>query len=178
MTSRRSTSSTAQHLTDEQFGELLERPTRAAETSDADAHLARCEQCREELNSMREAVVLFRDSAAAFAERELGRSQRVRASSFVPMHRGVSHGLLWAAAGLLVIAGALPLELQRHARPLPQANRTTANAAITSESDEALLEDINREVSASVPAPMQALADPTGNASASADAPTSTTRKN
>jgi hypothetical protein len=42
------------------------------------------------------------------------------------------------------------------------------------ESDEALLEDVNREESASVPAPMQTLADPTDSvASTSADIETS-----
>ena len=178
MTPQTSTPSTGQHLTEEQFGELVERSTASAETSEADQHLARCEQCREELNSTREAVLLFRDIAAAFAEREFGQSQHVKTSSFVPMHRGFSHGLLWAAAGLLVIAGALPLELHRQDRPVPQPNRITANSAMSGESDEALLEDISRELSASVPAPMQALADPTGNTSASADVPTSTTRKN
>jgi hypothetical protein len=38
--------------------------------------------------------------------------------------------------------------------------------AKVAESDEALLEDVDRELSASVPAPMQALADPTGEDSA------------
>jgi hypothetical protein len=62
------------------------------------------------------------------------------------------------------MAGILPLEMrwQRNVAA-PKAAATVASAR-SAESDEALLEDIDRELSASVPAPMQALADPTGEA--------------
>jgi hypothetical protein len=166
------------HLTTEQFGEMIERGATEPDTVDAAAHLAASDQCRAELQSMREALAFFRQSTSAFTERELGRSHRVQTARFASIHRGFSPGLAWAAAGLLVMAGGLPLSLRHKPAPVPVARHTAAPA--TAElSDEALLEDINREVSASVPASMQALADPTGDASrTNLDAQTSTTRKN
>lgn len=167
----------AKHLTPEQFGELVDGGDAGADRG-ARAHLTDCAECREELDSMREALALFRESACAFAEREFARGHRVE-TSFVPIHRRFSPGLLWAAAGLLMIAAGLPIEMQRHARQPVDVMHTSTAAPQAHESDEALLEDIDREVSASVPAPMRALADPTGSASGtSSDVQTSTTRKN
>ena len=174
----RSTGESDRHLTAEQFGGFVERGT-SGDGSREERHLQECQQCREELNSMREALALFRESAAAFAEREFARKRPVSARTLVAARRGFSPGLAWAAAGLLVIAAALPVELARYARQSPEVTHTTGSAAPTHESDEALLEDINREVSASVPASMQALEDPTASASGmSSDAQTPTTRKN
>ena len=90
---------------------------------------------------------------------------QVRRPAFppVPANRAIPQGLVWLAASVILVAGVLPLEL-RWQRPeaAPISVATTASAH-TAESDEALLEDINRELSASVPAPMQALVDPTGD---------------
>jgi hypothetical protein len=128
---------------------------------------------------MREALALFRATTSAFAEREFARTPRIETALFQPMHRRFSPGLAWAAAGLLIIATGLPLSLQ-HKAPLPPATHHPADSAAPLQmSDEALLEDINREVSASVPASMQALENPTGSASvATTEAQTSRTRKN
>jgi hypothetical protein len=166
------------HLTAEQFGEFIERGALEGESMEATSHLAACDQCQAELESMREALAFFRQSTSAFAERELGRSHRVQTVRFAPIHRGFSPGLAWAAAGLLVMAASLPLGLRHKPAPLPVAHH--AAAPVPAElSDDALLEDINREVSASVPASMQALDDPTGDASrTTAYAQTSSTRKN
>ena len=167
------------HLTAEQFGELVERGTLAPVGTEVESHLAACTQCRTELTSMREALALFCESTSAFAERELARTPRVEATRFSPIHRVFSPGLAWAAAGLLVVAAGLPLGL-RHKAPVAAVTGHAASATAPAEpSDEALLEDINREVSASVPAPMQALEDPTASASGTGnDAQTSSTRKN
>jgi hypothetical protein len=70
------------------------------------------------------------------------------------------------------MAGILPLEMrwQRAVSTTAAASESSAAAAgaiaKVAESDEALLEDVDRELSASVPAPMQALADPAGEDSA------------
>lgn len=165
------------HLTPEEFGELIESGEAGAD-SVAQTHLAGCEECRKELSYLMEGLALFRESASAYAKREFARARHVK-TSFVPVHRGFSAGLGWAAAGLLAIAAALPIQLQRHARQPLAVTQTTASVSQARESDEALLEDINREVSASVPASMQALEDPTGSPSrASSDGQISTTRKN
>lgn len=165
------------HLTPEEFGELVEGGETASGLV-AEAHLAHCEQCREELNYLLDGLALFRESASAYAEREFARSRHVQ-TSFVPLHRRFSGGLVWTAAGLLAIAAALPIQLERHARQPVVVTQATASVTQAGESDEALLEDISREVSASVPASMQALEDPTGSPSgASSDGQISTTRKN
>lgn len=178
MTGRRSLEKAETHLTVEQFGELVEGANTTL-TRLALKHLAECLQCREELDSTRKALVLFRESTAAFAQKELSRAPRVQAIRIFPAQRRFSAGLAWAAAGLLVLAAALPVELQRHTRQPAGVSHVAAPAGRAGESDEALLDDINREVSASVPAPMQALEDPIGSASgANSVAQISTTRKN
>jgi hypothetical protein len=54
-------------------------------------------------------------------------------------------------------------------------NATEYKSEAESESNEALLEDVNRDLSASVPTPMQALADPTtGALSTAIESPTQT----
>jgi hypothetical protein len=70
---------------------------------------------------------------------------------------------LWAAAAALVIAITLPLALHHDQ---PPAQRAPAPAAVTaqpstSQSDEALLEEIDQTLSSSIPSPMQPLDDPT-----------------
>lgn len=170
---------TQAHLTDDQFGELVERGALEIGNAAAEAHLRTCKQCSAELTSMHEALALFRETTSAFAEREFARTRRVQANRLVPAYHSFSPGLAWAAAGLLVIATALPLSLRHKAPPAPSASHPAAPAAPAPISDEALLDDINREVSAPIPASMQALENPTGSASLlETDAQTSSTRKN
>lgn len=165
------------HLTEEQFGELAERGTLSGNTA-AQAHLHACQQCSAELNNMREALALFRETTSAFAEREFARTRHIETTRFVPLHRTFSPAFAWATAILLMVGAGLPLSL-RHKTPAVATTHHTTAAAPAQISDEALLDDINREVSASVPASMQALEDPTGSTSASAtDAQNSSTRKN
>jgi hypothetical protein len=66
--------------------------------------------------------------------------------------------------------------LRQHSfRSAPAVSAAASDSA--SESDEALLEDVDRDTSASVPAPMQALADPTDSISSTASVSTSEQRK-
>jgi hypothetical protein len=62
------------------------------------------------------------------------------------------------------VAALFPLSLHRQ-RPVSPVNATVASASPqTTESDEALLADIDQKVSADVPSPMEPLADPTAGA--------------
>jgi hypothetical protein len=73
----------------------------------------------------------------------------------------------WLAAAAIFLAALLPMQtLLRHkVQPAQAVAASAPSASVGSESDEALLDDVTREESASVPAPMQALADPATSAS-------------
>lgn len=179
------------HLTSDQMSDLLDRalPRRGetlnlepSATARAEAHLRSCAICAAEFASLREALLLFQEASVALADREFSRLRKP-AFSVLPAHRPYSQTLFWVAASAILMAGLLPLEMrwQRTASAPAAKAATAAASARTSESDEALLEDIDRELSASVPAPMQALADPTDDASSQAsigiDDQTSSQRK-
>ena len=158
------------HLTGEQFGELLSRFTEAVEgePTSAEAHLQACEACSTELASLREAITLFRDASDAYADQELRGiprwrlPRRILRQAFAPAY--------WMAAAAMFVTALFPLQVMRqHAHRTPPVTATSAtasNAAIAVQSDEALLEEVNRDISASVPTSMQALADPTEDATA------------
>jgi anti-sigma factor RsiW len=157
------------HLTGEQFGELLARFTEddGTEPTPAEAHLQACEACTAELASLREAITLFREASDAYAEQELRGIPRWR----LPNRRVFSHTFVpayWFVAAAMFLTALLPLQvMRRHARGTPPAMASTAmvsNAASSAQSDEALLEDVNRDISATVPTSMQALDDPSDDA--------------
>jgi len=157
------------HLTEAQFGDLLAGPAAGTDRAltPAEEHLLACEQCTTELAELREAISLFRGATTAYATQQLSDATRIavrargfRSSSFRPMY--------FAAAAALVLAAFLPLRAvyQRslHTAPPAVSARAPMNSEqYTAESDEALLEDVDRAASASVPDSMQVLADPLGN---------------
>jgi hypothetical protein len=158
------------HLTGEQFGELMGGTTETAspEVAMAKAHLLVCEQCSAEFASLREAISLFREASNAYADEEL----RSRPRWILPARRSHSHSLIpayWVAAAAMFLTALLPLQVMRRHSVIPPAASVSSvavsNAASDTQSDEALLEDVNSEISASVPTSMQALADPTADAS-------------
>lgn len=175
------------HLTEDQFGKLLTRAAedgngeRTAVFSAAESHLEICAQCSAELAAMRNSLSLFRQATRAYADNELRSVPRV----VVPVRSRFSLTAqpVWlaAAAAALLLAAVLPLQLARQqTRHHPAAPVAAAKAAPATQSDEALLEDIDRDTSASVPASMQALADPTANGYSNAlstSSQTSTQRK-
>lgn len=168
------------HLSAEQIGELLGSEAAASltrEQAEARAHLYACPQCTAELDSLREVLALFRETTSAYATEQLARVPRPSFAR-LPVRRPFTPGLLWAAAGLLVIAGLVPLEMQhqRGLKQLPPAG--TSSPAARAVSDEALLEEINLELAASVPASMQPLDEPRGTAVSTSEPQLSPTRKN
>ena len=147
------------HLSEEQFGELLSGISGQALTS-AQAHLATCDQCAAELSSLNDSLSLFRQASKAYADSELRRfppvsmpARSILAPAFTPMY--------WAAAAALLLAAILPMQsLRQHTfRPGPSATAGLPESA--SQSDQALLEDVQTYMSASIPTSMEALADPT-----------------
>ena len=153
------------HLTSDQFGELVVRSGPSAiDAADAsvvlaEAHLLGCEQCAAELAGLRQSLTLFREATSAYSENEVRRLPR-----FVVPARPSLEPAYWVAAAAMFLAAFMPLQvLREHA--VRQASPAVASSVPDrfAESDEALLADVDREVSASVPTTMQALADPTGD---------------
>ncbi|HEY5056241.1 MAG TPA: hypothetical protein VII58_08770 [Acidobacteriaceae bacterium] len=157
------------HLTEAQFGELLASSAKNTDRAltPAEEHLLTCEQCTAELAELREAIVLFRGATTAYADDQLRTAApiAVRARGFLsPTLRP----MYFVAVAALVLAAFLPIQAV-HRRSLQAAPpAAAASAALNSEqyaaeSDEALLEDVDRAASATLPDSMQVLADPMGN---------------
>jgi len=140
-------------------------------------HLQQCLICAAELDLLRTSVTGFRAAATSIASHALTqRSNRPAISSLYTTRtaRYISPTFFWAATGIL-FAAVLPLGLFHHnlnpfLKPhvvVAPAPSTATNAAPknlrTSESDEALLEGIDQDLSAAIPTPMQPLASSTSN---------------
>ena len=155
---------TTRHLTDQQLAESVD----AASPPDGAtaAHLRQCLVCADELTEMRKSLALFREASTALAERELSQRPFLQRRP-APAQRRLLRPVWCVAAASVLMAAVVPMEL-RWLRSSPPAAAVPMQAAKNQpQSDAALLEEIDRELSASVPAPMQALADPTGGASSS-----------
>lgn len=159
------------HLTDQQLNELLAASPRelqqmsgASELALASSHAALCEECGARFASMRDSLALFRDATTAYADARQHRVPAwhlpIRGFSFPPV--------FWtAAAAAALLAVVLPLQMVlRHSQP-SAAQQTVAAVSPhpASDSDQALLDGVSRELSESVPSPLDALADPVASAS-------------
>jgi hypothetical protein len=165
---------TAEHLTGEQFGELLAAfpadgtmpIAPGSSNSDhalAELHVRDCPACAAELASLRESLSLFREATNAYANHHV----RLLPPCSVPVRHTALQPAYWAAAAAVLLAALVPMQMLHRRVPPPAPMVTSQAISPTPESDEALLEDVNREVSESVPTPMQALADPTASVTAS-----------
>jgi hypothetical protein len=139
-------------------------------------HLRACFVCSAELRSLRDSLSHFRDASVSYARQEFAQSYAHR-SSIAPPHSFLSQPLYWTAAAVVFVAALFPLSMHRQ-RPAPPVALTTAASSSlhATESDEALLADIDQKLSAEVPAPMAPLADPT--AGATSTTPNSNQRTN
>jgi hypothetical protein len=133
-------------------------------------HLRACPACTAELANLPESLSLFREASTAFAHQQLlhqSTPNSLRSRSIRPLHRTVLHPGYWAAAAAaaILVVAALPLRFHQHPQS-PSSPPAVVTPAHTTESDEALLEDINQTLSSPIPSPMQPLADPTDNSAA------------
>jgi len=154
------------HLTEDEFDELLTHPAPVdgSKSEPAQAHMLSCDRCTAEFVTLRESLCLFRDAASTYADDELRRLPRIS----LPSRRSVSPALepAWlVAAAAICLAALLPIQLPRQhsLRPQSTVSAAIADNASEAQSDDALLEDVDRDSSALVPAPMQSLADPTAS---------------
>ena len=168
---------TSAHLTEDQFGELLAGDAQQPIPASVQSHLLVCEKCAAELDGLRESLFLFQQATGAYANNELQRVPRVSLPDrpLSPALAPAFEPAYWLAAAAL-LAGLLPLQTL-HRQAVPPAPAVASGNTAESQSDEALLNDVDREVSASVPASMQALADPVVGEDTETSAQTSTQRK-
>jgi hypothetical protein len=145
------------HLSEDQFGELLARSDAEVQSN---SHLLTCDQCAAEFATIRQSLSLFRDASRAYADNELRHLPQVTLPTPGLISPALQPAWFLAAAALMLTA-LLPMQM-RHLQNLHPAAVAASPSApvISTESDEALLEDVDRESSASIPSPMQALANP------------------
>jgi hypothetical protein len=163
------------HLTHEQLCDLLLACGPHTLSSDFAAlqhHLDACPSCAAELDSLRTSLALFHETSTSYAQQQL---PYIRANATPSLSKTIVQPIYWAAAAALCIAAALPITLHRTTPSVPVSSTSTSNPATSSQSDEALLEEINQEISAPVPSPMQPLADPTAS---SAVTPSTSSQRN
>ncbi|MCU1320544.1 MAG: hypothetical protein JWM43_193 [Acidobacteriaceae bacterium] len=191
-----------QHLSHEQICDLL-LSDRLAVAPAVDAaqelhqeHLQGCLICTSELELLRSSVTSFRTASVAVADRAMARRPLQAAFQAMDAKRSTQHltpAFFWAATALIFTA-AIPLGLfhtnlnpfLKHEAAAVATNNTGASTAGSNtiasnasiESDEALLEGINQDLSASVPSPMQALAGPASTQANSKTSSQQTQRNN
>jgi hypothetical protein len=165
------------HLTHEQLCDLLlsNHATDAwiVSSNELDAardHIRECSACADELATLDQSLMLFRSTAETWSNHEWSQQSLLQSSTLRPKSSGWSllhRPLVWAAPAALAIAVAVPFTLHLlDVSPNDHANvmqPATQQKAVSAQSDEALLEEINQTLSYSVPAPMQPLADPTAS---------------
>ncbi len=159
------------HLSHEQLCDLIFADLSPAPRNDSDIvheHLRACLICSAELKSLRDSLALFRDASVSYAHQEFARSH-ARRSSIAPPHRYLSQPFYWVAAVLILVAALFPLSMRRQQPIAPEVPKAALLSASATESDAALLADIDQKISDDVPAPMEPLADPTAGASYSSD---------
>jgi hypothetical protein len=134
------------------------------------SHLQACPVCSAELRSLRDSLSHFREASISYARQEFAQSYAQR-SSIAPPHSYLSQPLYWTAAALVFVAALFPLSMHRQRVASPVTATAISASPQMTESDEALLADIDQKVSADVPSPMEPLADPTAEATSTTSTP-------
>jgi anti-sigma factor RsiW len=136
------------HLTPQQIAEWIT----GDKIAEMDQHLRDCPECAAAVNRLAEPLALFRTTVRALSEQMepaplVLPAERPRRAT-IPLH----WRLAMATAAALMIA-AIPIA--RHLRPVQQP---AAPAPIAQISDDALLRQVESDLSRSVPTPMEPLA--------------------
>lgn len=121
-------------------------------------HLRGCAACSADLAELDESLVLFRSAVSSFAEREPAGLRPWAQQQGRPFLGRAA----WLSLAAVLLAAALPRAL--HLWPTSAPSARAARVPTQAESDEALLREIDHDIAAPVPSPMQPLADPTSSA--------------
>jgi hypothetical protein len=164
-----------QHLNHEQLCDLLigsqdnedASSVLIARREASQEHLRDCLICASEFDLMRSSIAGFHDTATALADRELAR--RPIRPRFSPIYGAQQRGLItfafvWATAALVIAAiipmGLLNPKLNPMSPPDTAVTQSATSSEAQSDSDAALLDSIDEDLSAAIPTPMQPLAGP------------------
>ena len=150
------------HVTDEQMYELLQ--PNASELP----HLQICPECQAEVSILRQSVANFRSAATGFAAVEALKHPPLAA-------RGSSWFFgpkVWAAsfataAAVLAVSISMLHPVHNSTGTQPSRSGSAPQAALTTESDDALLEGIQRDLSTSIPPSLEPLAVPAASSGTS-----------
>jgi hypothetical protein len=161
------------HLTHKQLCDLViasPLDPEAAADDTVHTHLHSCYTCMAELTALTGTLDQFQTVAHTVTGREFNVQPRAKISLLAarkPAFRWMQP-LSFALAIALLVAVALPFTLtQHHPAIAPQQAHIMAPVAAPAAnaiSDEALLEGVDQDLSASIPDSMQPLADPTATA--------------
>jgi hypothetical protein len=142
------------HLTEAQLHDLLSATPEAASTP-AQAHLAACPLCRDEFFTLEHSLTNFRLAASHFAL--LHTPPRPAVGTTVHRSFFAVPKLVWAAGLASVLAVTGVTLSTSHNQPPRVTPPVTTVAAQQPVSDEALLQDIDTDLSTSVPPSLQPL---------------------
>jgi anti-sigma factor RsiW len=133
-------------------------------------HLAQCSSCFAQVEQMERGVALFRESAHVWSAESLA-ANPLKVPQVLPRPT-VGYPWAWAMAALLFLMALLPLVFQRTRTETHQAARIAAPM-----SDDALLQQVDEEVSVDVPSSMEPLTHLVSTSNRSAAATTGDKRR-
>ncbi len=131
-------------------------------------HLAQCSSCFAQVEQMERGVALFRESATAWSGESLA-AHPLKVPDTAP-HHSPMHAWAWAVAAVLLLLTLLPFGYQRAHTVKHQAARMAEPM-----SDDALLQQVDEEVSVEVPSSMEPLTHLVSTSNSSAAGVTATT---
>jgi hypothetical protein len=144
------------HLTDEQMYDLLE----PASNAPAQPHLQSCAECQAELTNLRESLANFRGAAtnlaAMSAPRHFPIASRITSWFFGPKVWAASFA---TATAILAVSISVLNPVHGGSGTNTSAN-SAAQTALATESDDALLDGIQQDLSTSIPPSLEPLAVP------------------
>ncbi|QHN05022.1 hypothetical protein FTO74_17925 [Granulicella sp. WH15] len=157
-------------LTADQISDLLiaDDPT-ALSLASRQRHLQQCPECNQEFTHMESLLGSLRYSATMSAARVQKPASKLRVAADSNRHNERRSSVWALVAATLAAAFALPFVHHAGADPLaavntffsrPAATAKAAPAVTTEAGDEALLQGISQDLSASVPSSLELLADP------------------
>jgi hypothetical protein len=147
------------HLTDEQLYNLLE----SADSADATLrlHLAACAECRAELTTVRASLTNFRLAATSLASSEMMQHRAV-----APRRTPRFQRLVWSASlAMAAVVFTASVSLVHPAAPDQAQVVAPVENAAAPVSDDALLDNIQQDLSTSIPPSLEPLAVPAASSS-------------
>ena len=122
------------------------------QTPEQAAHVAECSECRAEVEGLQSSIAVFRSSMVAWSEAH--ESRAVRPVWNAPRNRWFQPAFQWVAAAALLVGVAAPFYTHR-----VMEQHREEQAQQRARADQALLEQVDQEVSQTVPDTMEPLTD-------------------